>query len=279
VLTARDVTDVAGVDGVADPFLFPADDGGWHLFVEVFARDRDPTAAIGHATSPDGRDWTYQGLVVATDDHLSFPYVFRWDGEHYLLPDPWSKRDREATITLYRARSFPSTWEPVAALLTPDRSIHDMVVFRWGDRWWGLAGDRGDLYAYHSASLEADGWTPHEANPVVEGRLAAGRPAGRPIVRPDQVLAFFQDGVRRYGHRVRAFRITELTPTTYADREVRESPVLEPSGRRVGWNSGGMHHIDPWHVGDGWVCAVDGDVQAGRGLFGDMWAVGLYRSR
>jgi hypothetical protein len=207
VLTARDVTDVAGVDGVADPFLFPAADGGWHLFVEVFARDRDPTAAIGHATSPDGRDWTYQGLVVATDDHLSFPYVFRWDGEHYLLPDPWSKRDREATITLYRARSFPSTWEPVAALLTPDRSIHDMVVFRWGDRWWGLAGDRGDLYAYHSASLEADGWTPHEANPVVEGRLAAGRPAGRPIVRPDQVLAFFQDGVRRYGHRVRAFRI------------------------------------------------------------------------
>lgn len=226
MLTARDVTDVAGVDGVADPFLFPADDGGWHLFVEVFARDRDPTAAIGHATSPDGRDWTYQGLVVATDDHLSFPYVFRWDGEHYLLPDPWSKRDREATITLYRARSFPSTWEPVAALLTPDRSIHDMVVFRWGDRWWGLAGDRGDLYAYHSASLEADGWTPHEANPVVEGRLAAGRPAGRPIVRPDQVLAFFQDGVRRYGHRVRAFRITELTPTTYAVREVRESPVV-----------------------------------------------------
>lgn len=280
VLTAGDVTDFGDTEAVADPFLFVTDAGDWHMFFEVYDGDREPTAAIAHATSADaGRTWQYDRVVLATDVHLSFPYVFRHAGEHYMLPDPWSKTDRQAPITLYRARSFPTEWTPVAEVLSPERPMHDCVLFHRDGRWWALVGDQQNLYVYHSEALEADGWRPHEANPVVQGRPSAARPAGRPVVRPEYVLVFLQDCARRYGHRVRAYRVTELSASTYTDHEVPESPVLEPRNGRFGWNSGATHHVDPWYVGDRWRCAVDGNVDLGVSEFGDMWAIGVYESR
>ncbi|MFB6077870.1 MAG: hypothetical protein ABEJ80_02685 [Halarchaeum sp.] len=279
VLSARDVTDFGAVDLVADPFLLPADDA-WHLFFEVYNGFRTPTAAIGHATSADGRTWTYDRIVLETDAHLSFPYVFRWEGEHYMVPDAWSRDpDNPADVTLYRAERFPYDWTPVSRVLAPDRPRHDCVLFRWKGRWWALLGDGDSLYAYHADDLTASDWTPHAANPVVTDRPRAGRPAGRPVVREDGVLVFLQQSVGGYGECVRGYRITDLTPTTYADEPAAPAPVVAPTGG-FGWNSGYMHHVDPWADADGtWWCAVDGSVGFGsRALGAHHWAIGLYRA-
>lgn len=275
MLTAADVTDFGNADCVADPFLLPAEDG-WHLFFEVYNHRREPTAAIGHAHSDDAYDWTYDRIVVETDEHLSFPYVFRWDGAYYMVPDRWAKTRGVAGVTLYRATSFPREWEPVADLVQPATDVHDFAPFRWNDRWWALAGDGRDLYAYYSETLAAE-WTPHADNPVVVGRPTAARPAGRPLVFADRVRAFLQDTAGRYGERVRAYEVTTLTPETYEDEEVSGSPVLEPTGG-LGWNSGAMHTIDPWYDGEGYLCAVDGTIGLGYQAFGDHhWAIGIYR--
>ncbi|WP_449272118.1 glucosamine inositolphosphorylceramide transferase family protein [Halorubrum lipolyticum] len=210
-------------------------------------------------------------------------------------------------VRLYEATDFPEEWEPRATLVSADHRTDDTVLFRWGNRWWLLVGD-GDVAgfrAYHSDSLVADDWEPHRENPVVTDRPAAFRPGGRPIVGSDGVVVFFQDCERRYGEAVRAFEVTELDPEHYADAELRESPILEGTGARIGWNSGRMHHVDPWcvdgrespilegtgarigwnsgrmhHVDpwcvDGrWLCAVDGNVSH-PGLFtNDHWSIGV----
>ncbi|WP_197428431.1 hypothetical protein [Halapricum sp. CBA1109] len=275
VLTAADVTDFGNADCVADPFLLP-DGDTWHLFFEVYNHQREPTAAIAHATSDDGYEWTYDRVVVETDEHLSFPYVFRWDGEYYLVPDRWAKTRGVAGVTLYRAESFPHQWEPVADLVQPATDVHDFAPFRWDGRWWALAGDGRDLYAYHSDTLEAE-WEPHAGNPVVADRRIAARPAGRPLVFEDRIVVFLQDTADRYGERVRAYAVTTLSPEAYADREQQGSPVLEPTGG-LGWNSGAMHTVDPWYDGSGYLCAVDGTIGAGYQVFGDHhWAIGIYR--
>ncbi|GGN16654.1 glucosamine inositolphosphorylceramide transferase family protein [Halarchaeum nitratireducens] len=279
VLTVADVTDVTGAHCVADPFLLPLA-GTWHLFFEVYAHYRRPTAVIAHATSPDGADWTYDGVVLETEHHLSYPYAFRWDGDHYMVPDAWSKDPANpAPVTLYRARDFPRGWEPIADLFTPPGDLHDCTLFRWDGRWWALCGDGRDLYAYHSDALDADGWTPHAANPVVAGRPAGARPGGRPIVRDERVLAFYQDGTDHYGGQVRAYEITDLTPETYRDREADGSPVMHADGERFGWLSGFTHQFDPWYDGEGWWCAVDGNPGFGWRLTGDHhWAIGMFRA-
>ena len=56
------------------------------------------------------------------------------------------------------------------------------------------------------------------------------------------------------------FEITELTATTYLERQATSSPILTASG--VGWNRDGMHHIDPHKISDHqWIACVDGNRQ------------------
>lgn len=280
VLTAADVSDYGNVDFLADPFLFPAEDG-WHLFFEVFNRDRRPTGVIGHAATTDGRSWHYDRVVLRSEVHLAFPYVFKWDGEFYMIPDRWN-RETPAAIQLYRTDSLPDGWRPVSTVVSPDQQLADCVVFRWDDLWWAMLGtddDSHELHVYHADDLLDDEWTPHERNPVVTGRPEAARPAGRPIVREDRILVFFQDCAAQYGDKVRAFEVERLSRSEYADRERPESPILEAADGRLGWNTGRMHHIDPWYTSDGWWCAVDGNVGFGQRAFGpDHWSIGLYRA-
>jgi hypothetical protein len=279
VLTASDVTDYGRAGGVADPFLFVTPSGEWHMFFEVFNRDADPTAVIGHATSPDGGSaWEYDRVVLRTDFHLSFPYAFKWKGTHYLLPDPWNKGSEAADIRLYEARNFPYDWTEAATILSPDHPVSDTVVFRWQGRWWAVAGDERDLYAYHSPTLRADEWEPHAGNPVVRNRPRAARPGGRPIVREDRILFFLQQCVESYGEQLRTFEITELSPERYADEELESSPTIRASDSSVGWNSGKMHHVDPWFDGATWRCAVDGNIDLGQSVFGHNWSIGMYES-
>lgn len=277
VLTAAAVTDFDDPHFVADPFLLEDRDGTLHLFFEVYHDSRTPTAAIGHATSADaGHSWSYDRIVLEEPLHLSFPYVFRHAGDYYMLPDKWGE-STVGTIDLYRAASFPGDWRQVATLVDPDEPLHDCVTVRWDGRWWAIAGDGRNLQVFSSERLVGDDWLPHPDNPVVTDRPRAARPGGRPLVGQEGIVLFLQDCLAQYGDSVRAVRIETLTETDYEDEEIGASPVLEASDGVVGWNSGRMHHVDPQRTAEGWLCAVDGNVNVRAGLFGKYhWSIGLY---
>jgi len=276
VLTAADVTDYGKANGVADPFLF-VEDHTWHLFFEVYNHSRDPTAVIGHATSEtSGCTWQYDGVVLETDLHLSFPYVFEHENDYYMVPDAWSKSHASAPVCLYRADSFTNEWQEVTTVVRPQRPIHDCILFQHDGRWWALAGEDGNLFAYSSRRLEESHWQPHASNPVIEGRERAARPGGRPFVTEDALFVYFQDCSKNYGRKVRLYEITSLSPDIYNDREVEGSPVLEPASATLGWNGGKMHHIDYRAVDGRWRCVVDGNIGIGRTFFGNNWSIGVF---
>lgn len=274
IITADDVDDYGDCAYVADPFLIAVDDC-WHLFFEVYNPDRDPDAVIGHATSTDrGRSWEYDRVVFNPGHHVSFPYVFEHGGRFHLVLESGGRGGTERTIDRYVATDFPTEWRHEQRYLTVDRSGGDTVVFEWNDRWWLVGGDSDSgLQIHHSDSLEGDRWIPHEANPVVDRGPRATRPGGRPVVHEDGILFFFQDCVGSYGSAVRVFEITDLTPSTYADRELNDSPVLGGDGF-LGWRSGRMHHVDPRRIDGEWRIVADGDT-AGTCLFGSRWSIGL----
>ena len=127
VLAAADVTDVPA-RFVADPFMIKVD-GVWHMFFEVLNHQNN-LGEIGLATSRDGLNWQYQQIVLRERFHLSYPYVFRWQDDFYMIPEALGAE----AVRLYRATSFPKAWTLVKDVFTGTHA--DPSIFRFSDRWW-----------------------------------------------------------------------------------------------------------------------------------------------
>jgi hypothetical protein len=250
VLAPSMVTDVR-CRALADPFLFRRE-GQWFLFMEVVNRTRR-RGEIGYATSPDGRRWSYQAVVLREPFHLSYPFLFEHQGEIWMIPETGQDR----SVRLYRAVAFPTQWRLETRLLEGQPYTDPSVVQHEG-RWWMFVSRNAceDLLLYHADELTGP-WRPHPRSPIVYAQPDRARCAGRPVHLDGSLIRFAQDCRGEYGRRVRAFRIDRLDPEGFHESELPESPVLGPSGH--GWNAEGMHHIDLHVQTDGsCLAAVDG---------------------
>ncbi|MEM8993359.1 MAG: hypothetical protein AAGF23_01080 [Acidobacteriota bacterium] len=251
VLTHRDVDDVPA-EFVADPFLMRRD-RTWHLFFEVM-NTSSGKGDIGLATSADALHWQYRGIVLSERFHLSYPLVFSWQGEDFMVPETL---DLDG-VYVYRASRFPDVWEREARIL--DGTFADPTLFKSAERWWMFACPRpyahDSLCLFSSADLMGP-WRPHAENPLIASNARKARPGGRVVEHRGRLLRFAQVCQPSYGTAVRAFEIETLNPREYREREVQAEPLLGPSGR--GWNAGGMHHIDAQiDPAGGVIAAVDG---------------------
>ena len=250
VLTHTDVTDVSA-GFVADPFMIRRD-GRWHMFFEVMNRETR-RGEIALAVSDDGFSWTYQRVVIREQFHLSYPYVFAWQGDCYMVPETLGA----GAVCLYKADDFPTRWSRQQKLI--DGSHADPSILRFNDLWWlfvcATPFQHDVLRLYFARDLEGP-WKEHPRSPIIRGDKCRARPAGRILHLDQRVIRFAQDCVPRYGTRVRAFEISELTRERYVEVE-RRDPVLSPGSNE--WNGSGMHHVDAHQLPDGkWIACVDG---------------------
>jgi hypothetical protein len=251
VLSAADVTDISA-QFVADPFMICVD-AAWYMFFEVFNRATQK-GELGLATSPDGIQWSYRRIVLSEPFHLSYPHLARLGNEIFLVPECY----RGGAVRIYRATDFPFSWTFAGCLM--DKGCVDPSLFEHENLWWMFwAEPNGRHDTLHlSFAHELFGlWTEHPASPVIARNSGSARPAGKVLSKDDVLIRFAQDCSASYGNSVRAFEITLLTETQYAEREHRRSPVLRGSG--TGWNAAQMHHIDAHQLSEGrWIACVDG---------------------
>jgi hypothetical protein len=251
VLRAADVTDVPAAF-VADPFMIQGPDR-WYMFFEIF-NTQTFKGEIGLATSADARQWCYQQIVLDEPYHLSYPYVFAWQGEHYMVPETLAPK----AVQLYRADTFPTSWSLLGKLVIGE--FADPSLFRFADRWWLFVcstPQQHDTLRLFFADQLTGPWQEHPASPIVEKNERTARPGGRVQVLPQSVIRYAQDCFPIYGTGVRAFEISELTPATYHEEECEPGPIVTATG--VGWNAAGMHHLDPHRLADDkWIACVDG---------------------
>ncbi|HID97224.1 MAG TPA: hypothetical protein EYP57_03415 [Thermodesulfobacteriaceae bacterium] len=222
-------------------------------FFEVMNEGTD-NGDIDLAVSRYGLSWSYEKIVLDEPFHLSYPYVFKWQDEYYMIPESTAAGE----LRLYKATRFPVNWTFVSSLLKGHHA--DPSIFRFGNKWWLFAETSGPpfdtLCLYYSENLLGP-WKSHPQNPIVHGDANIARPGGRVIIYDHHPYRFTQDCDPVYGSQVRAFRITKLTESAYQEEEIPESPVLKPQGK--GWNSQLMHHIDVHRSGNGnWIACVDG---------------------
>lgn len=255
VLTAKDVSDVPA-DFVADPFIVRNGDQ-WYLFFEVMNAE-SKKGQIAVANSSDGYQWNYQRIVLDEPFHLSYPYVFSWKGDYYMIPES----NQAGAVRLYKAVNFPFDWSFVKNLVE-GVALVDASPFFFADKWWLFAGSGAptnwfsqDLRLFYADDLMGP-WLEHPKSPVIRGDAHIARPSGRVLVIDGKVYRLAQDCDPVYGKSVNAFEVTQLTEKDYQERKVQNEPILEPGGD--GWNATGMHHIDAQLMDDGkWLACVDG---------------------
>ena len=256
VLTRQNVTDVPALF-VADPFMIRAN-GRWWMFFEVW-NGSTKKGDIALANSEDGLAWKYEQVVLTEPFHLSYPYVFQWGNDWFMVPETCQVK----SVRLYKATQFPTQWTFVKSLLDGKRYV-DPCPFYFQGRWWMFAGlglppyEANDLHLFHAKELTGP-WKEHWKSPVVRDNVRIARPSGRVVTLRERAVRYAQDCDGGYGLRVRAFEIAKLTRWRYQEREAESSPVLAASG--TGWNASGMHHIDPHCLQDGtWIACVDGQI-------------------
>jgi hypothetical protein len=248
-LTASDVSDVPA-KRVADPFLI-RDGDTYYLFFEV-DNSKTNQGDIGLAKSKDGKNWSYSQIVLDEHFHLSYPCVFKWQDEYYMIPESSEIR----SVRLYKANQFPYRWSFVKTLLEGMNFV-DNTIFYYGESWWLFTGTGNDdtLRLYY-ADTPLGPWTEHPKSPIIQGDANIARPGGRVVVFDNRIVRYAQDCVPYYGNQVWAFEIITLTKELYKEKRVSNRPILKGFDD---WNTGGMHHISPCRVDvNNWIAAVDG---------------------
>lgn len=159
--------------------------------------------------------------VLKLDCHLSYPFVFEWQGDYYMIPETGSRN----VVELYRAVNFPFEWRPEKNLLEANSPL-DATVTEVEGTWWmfvniqedGVAVNWDELHLYYSESLFGP-WQPHARNPIVSD-VRSARPAGRLFWANNVLYRPSQDSSLRYGYATTINKVTELGPVAYNETEV-----------------------------------------------------------
>jgi hypothetical protein len=205
----------------ADPFLFEHT-GKTYIFFEEFA-DHGPGTICCAELHGDGTLGDIQ-RVLTRNYHLSYPFVFEWHGDIYLLPETWDNK----TVEVYGAVDFPQRWELAGVLLRNVTAV-DPTIWQHNGKLWlfvagigGLGTELSELSLFFSDSLFGE-WHPHPKNPVVRDARSA-RPAGGLFFQRDLLIRPAQDCSGRYGHAISFNKVEVLSETDYS--EVTLSTIL-----------------------------------------------------
>ncbi|KAL2554609.1 Glycosyltransferase family protein 64 protein C5 [Forsythia ovata] len=245
---------------VADPFLYVQGDA-IYLFYET-KNSITMQGDIGVARSTDkGATWQHLGIALDEDWHLSYPYIFDYNGNIYMMPEGSQKGE----LRLYRAVDFPMQWTLDKIIMK--KPLVDSFIIPHEGKFWLFGSDHsgigteknGQLEIWYSSSPHGP-WEPHKKNPIYNTDKSMGaRNGGRPFVYNGNLYRVGQDCGEAYGRRTRVFKVEVLSTNEFKEVEVPLG-VKESSKGRNAWNGARNHHLDLQQLSSGeWIAVFDGD--------------------
>jgi hypothetical protein len=168
--------------------------------------------------------------VLEKNYHLSYPFVFPWQGKYYMVPESAQNK----TIDLYECVEFPYKWEFRMNLMRDVLAVDTTLLYH-NEKWWmftAMADNEGsfpqvELYLFFSEELLTERWDPHPLNPIVSD-VKRARPAGPLSVKNETIIRPSQDCSKMYGY---GFDLNEVTVLSESEYEERTLASIRPHGR------------------------------------------------
>jgi hypothetical protein len=200
----------------ADPCVIH-EDGRYFVFLEEYL---DATGK-GHISVIElDRKGVVNGptKILERDYHLSYPFVFKWNDNYFMIPESAGNR----TIELYRSTSFPFEWKLEKVLMNDVRAA-DATVAEVDGNWWmfvSLAENciPDELFLFYADSPLGP-WKPHRRNPV-KSDVRSSRSAGNLFNWNGDLYRPSQDSSGRYGYAVTINKVTQLDWENFREEEV-----------------------------------------------------------
>ena len=208
---------------MADPFIVSSNHKPY-IFFEEF-KEADSKAHISVMELKADGNWTSPVIVLQRPYHLSYPFVFEWEGVWYMIPETAANK----TVELYRSKKFPHEWEFVKYLFTNVILIDCTLHFQNG-KWWLFActqnheftNTNDQLLLFYSDDLFSANWNAHPQNPIATD-ISNCRPAGKIFSKNGKWYRPAQNNAaQQYGYGIKINCIEVLNETEYRESEVME---------------------------------------------------------
>jgi hypothetical protein len=198
------------------------DSGRYFIFLEEFIYAKQKAHIAVLEINQNGKA-SRQKRIIETPYHLSYPFVFKWQGTYYLIPESSDNN----TIEVYRCLDFPYRWEFHKVLMGNITAV-DSTLFEYNGMWWLFtnvrensgASKHDELFLYYADTPLSETWTAHPCNPIISD-VRKARPAGRIFIYNDTIYRPSQDCSIEYGHGLVLNKILEMTETRYREQTVQ----------------------------------------------------------
>ena len=202
----------------ADPFPIQRD-GRYFVFLEelMFETNKGHISVV-ELSEGGGRKAPVK--VLEREYHMSYPFLFEWQGELFMLPETGHNR----TVEVYRCHHFPDDWR-LEKVLLKDVNCADATLAQIGDRWWMFVNisEEGtelydELHLYHADQPFGE-WIPHLSNPVKSDARSA-RPAGNLFWWLGELYRPAQCCVPLYGSALSINKVERINAGEFIEQEV-----------------------------------------------------------
>ena len=221
----------------ADPFVVEKDNKNY-CFVECFNYAEKEAKINVYELSEKG--YVFLGTALEESFHLSFPFIFEFNNEFYMVPESSKNRD----IRLYKCQNFPLKWE-LQEILIDDIDAADTMIFQKNNKWWMMTNEdplklnnhNYQMNIYYSDNLLNGEWISHKNNPIIMDANSA-RNAGLlldedNVFRVSQAFGFY----KKYGENFSINKIELIDVNSYSEK------TFSSHTKFFGKNILGSHHL------------------------------------
>lgn len=205
---------------LADPFVIKKNNTNY-IFVEDFFYSNNKGSIS--VVSVKDNNYKFMGIALEEDFHLSFPFVFEWEREIFMIPETSKAKE----IRLYKCDIFPMKWKLDKILMKNVDAADTMVVYI-KDKWFMFTnicsagiGDHGsELHIFFSENLKSNNWhSIKSGNPVIFDSLKARN--GGMILRNNDVYRINQvQKKNNYGASFEINKVNYLSAEKFSETRI-----------------------------------------------------------
>jgi hypothetical protein len=227
----------------ADPFLFVWDDR-LYTFYEI-QTDFGIGEIWAHSMDSQGT-WINHGQVLKEDFHLSYPQVFSYDGQVWMIPEAASS----GKVWLYVADVFPHKWRRAKVLINEPLVDPSIIIQLEGIYLFGTTLVN-ELKLFFSPLLSQEFMS---TGFVISSDKSISRNGGRPLCIQNVFYRVAQNCKQYYGQNISLLQIDELSVENYSEHMT----VIDLFKQKPEWMELGYHHISTVLFKNEYFVAVDG---------------------